>query len=56
MAAVEIEGLESLRRRLQSAARMDAAGAALRAEAEAIAAAAKASLDGREGDGELGGR
>jgi hypothetical protein len=53
MAVVEIDGLESLHRRFDSVAELRDAGVALRAEAEAIAAAAKASLEEREGSGEL---
>jgi hypothetical protein len=53
MAVAEIEGLESLRRRFDSVAEMRDAGVALRAEAEAIAAAGRATLESSGGKGEL---
>jgi hypothetical protein len=53
MAVVEIDGLGSLRRRFDSVAEMRDAGVALRAEAEAIAAAARATLESSGGKGEL---
>jgi hypothetical protein len=53
MAAVEIEGLDAWRRRLDALGEARDTGAALRTEAEAIAAAARASLEEREVSGEL---
>ena len=52
MAVVEIQGLEPLRRRLESLGEMSA-GPALRAEAQAIAAAARATLQEGYGEGAL---
>ena len=53
MQAVKLEGFESWQRRLASLGELRGSGAALRAEAEAIAAAARATLEARHGEGEL---
>jgi hypothetical protein len=53
MAVVRIEGVESLRRRLASAGKLAGIGPALRFEAEALAAAATATLEARRASNAL---
>jgi hypothetical protein len=53
MAVVRIDGVDSLRRRLASAGTMAGIGPVLRAEAEALGAAAKATLEERSANSEL---
>lgn len=53
MVAVEITGLESLDRRLANLARLAGLEPALREEAEAVAAEARARLASHRGSGEL---
>jgi hypothetical protein len=52
-AAVQINGLDGLQRRLVALGALKGLGPALRAEAEAVAAAARAALASRHGTGAL---
>ncbi len=53
MATVKVEGVEAWQRQLSTLGELRGSGVALRAEAEAIAAAARATLEARHGEGEL---